>query len=168
MAFMFIPDEDEIKLNRFISSLINQDIVVEEALENFVVTQSIDIYGEKTYQLLNRLFENKIVVYASEKEFTLEGKKYKAGSLVIRTRGNKNNIRKKLQNLADEISIHIYGVNTGFSTQGSLLGADTFKQLAQPKIALLSGNGLSNTSFGSLWFTIDKELNLPHILHPVS
>ncbi len=274
IAFLFVSDGDEIKMNRFISSLAQQDIIIEEAITNFTVSQSTDIYGvkhkskkfpqgtfiihttqahgalakailefdphfkleflneerreiekysgskmyevtswsaplaynldayetksqikvatrivksttlstgelkrpnaqfgfivnmegEKTYQLLNLLFENKIVVYGSEKEFTLEGNKYKAGSLVIRTRGNDKNLSSKLKTLAKQIGITINGVNTGFSSAGSLLGAGTYKLLTQPKIALLSGNGVSNTSFGSLWFTIDKELKMPHSL----
>ncbi len=274
LAFLFVPDDDEIKMNRFISSLTKQDIVVEQASDNFTVSQSTDIFrnkhkskkfpkgtfiirtaqahgalakailefdphfkleflkeerreiekyngtkmyevtswsaplaygldayetkssisvktdivkaaslssgklinrdaqfgfiinmvGEKTYQLLNKLFQQQIIVYASEKPFQLEGKDYKAGSLVIRNRGNKNNIVDQLEKLANETSINIVGVNTGIATKGSYLGADTYKLLTQPKIALLTGNGINFTSFGSLWFTIDKELEVPHSL----
>lgn len=124
----------------------------------------IDMEGEKTYLALNRLFAEELIVYCSEKPFTVEGKSFKAGSLLLRKRGNREDLPSILDGLSGDIGINVYGVKTARSTEGSYLGAPTFRLLAQPRIALVLGDGMDYTSVGSLWYTIDKELEIPHSL----
>jgi len=124
----------------------------------------IDMVGEKTYLMLAHLFGKDLVIRASEKPFEIEGKKYHAGALLIRKRGNPENLADILAPLAEQIGLDVYGVNTGASSSGSYLGAPTFRLLTRPKVALVAGDGISFTSFGSLWYTVDKELAFPHSL----
>ncbi|MCB2230941.1 hypothetical protein KQH82_09530 [bacterium] len=124
----------------------------------------VNMEGEPTYLLLNRLFAKQLNIFASEKPFTIDGKEYGAGSLLMRTRGNPDNLAGILESLAAEIGINIYGVNTGYSSDGSHLGAPTFRLLNQPRVALVAGSPTDYTDAGSLWFTIDKELAIPHSL----
>ncbi len=128
----------------------------------------IDMLGEKTYKVLNRLFLENLIIYASEKEFTIENIKYNAGSLVIRRRGNPPNTAEILNEIAEQFGMDINGVNTGQSSSGSFLGAPTFRMLKQPKLAILTGEPLGITSFGSLWNAIDFELEIPHSLLRIS
>ncbi|MDX9856656.1 MAG: M14 family zinc carboxypeptidase [candidate division Zixibacteria bacterium] len=124
----------------------------------------IDMEGEQTYRILNRLFAKELIVYASEKPLTIEGREYAAGTLLLRQRGNPDNLADLLGALAEEIGVNVYGVSTGYASQGSHLGAPTFQLLAQPRIALVAGSPIDYTDAGSLWFTIDKELEIPHSL----
>ncbi|RKX19924.1 MAG: hypothetical protein DRP35_06900, partial [Candidatus Zixiibacteriota bacterium] len=128
----------------------------------------INMLGEKTYKVLNRLFLENIIIYASEKEFTIENIKYNAGSLVIRRRGNPPNTVEILNEIAEQYGLDINGVNTGQSSSGSFLGAPTFRMLKQPKLAILTGEPLGTSSFGSLWNAIDFELEIPHSLLRIS
>ncbi|UCG60343.1 MAG: hypothetical protein JSV52_08380 [Candidatus Zixiibacteriota bacterium] len=272
LAYLFVPDSDELKMNRFISSLLGQGIQIHRAKEDFTVRSAVDIYheehaskkfpsgsyivktdqthgnlikaicefdphlkleflkeerrelekygdtriydvsgwstplaydidayetksplavstelvtevttsigklfnpeaqfgfvinmeGEKTYRMLNRMFGEELMIYASQKPFSIEGRDYLPGSLVLRKRGNPDDLVSVLQRLAGEVGINVYGVNTAMSTSGSYLGAGTFRLLNAPKIALVSGEPLSGGSFGSLWFAIDRELEIPH------
>ncbi|UCE25580.1 MAG: hypothetical protein JSU74_05910 [Candidatus Zixiibacteriota bacterium] len=127
----------------------------------------INMEGEKTFQILNRLFAEELMIYASEKPFTLEGRDYRSGSLALRRRGNSEQLVSILERLATEIGIDVYGVNTAMSTKGSYLGAGTFQLLSRPRVALLTGDPLSYTSFGSIWFAIDRQLEIPHSLIPL-
>ncbi|MBD3403816.1 hypothetical protein GF420_13055 [candidate division GN15 bacterium] len=124
----------------------------------------INMEGEQTYRMLNRLFAEELTIYASEKALTIENKEYAPGSLLMRTRGNPDDFAERLDKLATEIGINVYGVNTGYATDGSHLGAPTFRLLAQPRVALVAGSPMSYTDAGSLWFTIDKQLEMPHSL----
>ena len=123
-----------------------------------------DMVGENTYVLLNELFEHKLTVYASERAFTIENRSFRPGALVLRRRGNPRDMPEILEHLVSEIGIDIYGVNTGFSMEGSHLGAPTFRLLQQPRIALLAGSPLSSSTAGHIWFAIDHELQIPHSL----
>jgi len=124
----------------------------------------IDMEGETTYRMLNRLFGEQLTVFASEKPFTIEGRSYRAGALVLRRRGNPDALPATLERLAGEVGINVYGVSTGYSSKGSHLGAPTFRLLRQPRVALAAGTPLDYTMTGQLWFTIDKQLEMPHSL----
>ena len=116
--------------------------------------------GEKTYRALNLLFQNEIIVFGSQKPFRLGGRDYQAGALVMRKLGNSSNLVEVLNNVATEIGINIYGVNSGGSSKGSFLGAGTFKVLRQPRVALLAGSPISSTAFATLWFSLDKQIEI--------
>ncbi|MCP4684553.1 MAG: hypothetical protein GY867_03795 [bacterium] len=122
----------------------------------------IDMVGEKTYRMLVKLFEKDLVVRCSEKPFVIEGQDFGAGSLVLRVRGNRPELSSALEELASEIGLDVYGVSTGNSSEGSLLGAPTFRLLRKPRVAILSGNGVNYNSFGQLWYVLDQELAMPH------
>lgn len=124
----------------------------------------IDMVGEKTYLILGLLFREKLTVYASEKSFSIGGRHFKPGALVVRRRGNPADLTETMQQLVKEVGIDVYGVGSGYSEEGSQLGAPTFRVLQQPRVALAAGNPLDFNSTGSLWFTIDKELEIPHSL----
>lgn len=145
-----------------VSDVINLtgELVNPNAIFGFVV----DMVGEKTYQMLTRLFGEQLTLFASEKPFKVDGYSFKAGSILIIKRGNRKDLPETLAKLANEVGLNIYGVNTGLSTEGSYLGATTFRLLKQPKIAIITGSPISPTAFGSLWFTMDKQLNIPHSL----
>jgi hypothetical protein len=124
----------------------------------------VNMEGEKTFLALTRIFAHEFVVHAATKPFSIEGKDYERGSLLLRNRGNVKEMPEILGQIAKEVGITITGVNTGKPTKGSYLGASTFRLLAQPRIALVTGSPMSFTSVGSLWFAIDKELEIPHSL----
>ncbi len=124
----------------------------------------IDMEGELTWRVLTQLYDAGVTVYASEKKLTIEGRAYQRGAILIRKRGNAENIATILATIAEDIGVNIYGVNSGYSSAGSKLGAPTFRLLRQPRIALVTGNPVNYTSIGSLWFTIDKQLEIPHSL----
>jgi len=125
---------------------------------------AVDMVGEKTYLVLNRLFAEDVTVHAAEKPFRLEGRDYGAGALVLRRRGNPDNLPDIVARLAAEVGIDIRGISTGYSEIGSKLGAGTFRLLRQPRVALAVGMPLSSGTSGSLWFTIDRQLGMPHSL----
>jgi len=128
----------------------------------------VDMVGEKTYRILNRLFAKDLSIRASEKGFTIEGKSFVPGALFLARRGNPGNLTDILKLLAEEIGLDIHGVNTALSTEGSNLGAPTFRLLTKPHVAIIAGDGMDYTSFGTLWFTIDRELEMPHSLINIS
>jgi hypothetical protein len=150
-----VKTEDVTDVIRLTGELINPD-----AAFGYVV----DMVGEKTYQMLSRLFCEQLTLFASEKAFKVDGYSFNSGAILIRKRGNTKDLPTILDELAKDVGLNIYGVNTGLSTEGSHLGARTFRLLKQPKIAIITGTPLNTTSFGELWFTIDKQLNIPHSL----
>lgn len=119
-------------------------------------------YGE--LRLMSELYKSKLNIRYAAKTFTLEGKDYKRGSLIIARGDNKHlgdKFDKLLTDAANSTRVVINPVYTGFSDKGIDLGSNNARLNKPPKIALIGGEGTSTGSFGELWFFFEKELKYP-------
>jgi hypothetical protein len=120
--------------------------------------------GEATARFLIGAFEKGINILSAERPFTVEGHRFNRGSLIMRVRGNPDSLAGILRPIAESSGVNVIGVHTFKVTDGAPLGAPAYRLLAPPRIALVTGDGFSFTSVGSLWNMIDHELRLPHSL----
>ncbi len=131
-----------------------------DALFGFVA----DMTGEATNRLMAHLFAEGLTIYTATEPFTIEGRDYNRGSLLVRRQANPDNLPEILSRAATRFSVDIYGVNTAVATSGPFLGAPSFRLLKEPRVALCVGDGLDYTSCGTVWYTLDQELGLEHSL----
>ncbi len=110
------------------------------------------------FKLLKDLFAAGFRVRCAKKNFTVEGKSYKQGTLLIRKIENPEKDFALLKNLALKERVEIIGVNTALSTKGIDLGGEYFQLLHSPKIALITGRSVSSSNFGEIWFLLDRQL----------
>ncbi len=108
-------------------------------------------------------------------EFDIGGVHYPSGTLFIPRVGNRgqeeaagggagtsgDSLRSTLTRLAGDAGVRVVPVDTSYSSQGISLGSDRMPSVGSPKIGLVSGNGVSPTSFGFLWFLLDQQVRLP-------
>lgn len=127
-----------------------------------------DMAGEATNRLLAHLFDKGLTVYAATEPFTIEGRDYKRGALLIRRQGNPDDLSEILGVAAARFGVDIYGANTAVATSGPYLGAPSFQALKKPRVALCVGDGLDYSSCGTIWYTLDQELGLEHSLVEIS
>lgn len=95
--------------------------------------------------------------------FSVENKNYDYGTIMIpiqNQRLNANELHTFLQQLATENHVDITGVSTGL-TSGIDLGSNQFRALSLPKIALLTGNGITPYDAGEIWHVMDQRYNIP-------
>jgi hypothetical protein len=124
----------------------------------------VDMQGEATNTFLVKAFDAELNVRAAEKKFTIEGHSFSPGSLVFWVRGNPDSLAEILRPMAEQSGVNVVGVHSFLTSDGPPLGAPAFPLLAAPRVAIVTGDGIDFTSVGSIWFTIDKELGLPHSL----
>jgi hypothetical protein len=113
---------------------------------------------------LGYLLKHKIKVRFSQVPFSVEGKSYKAGSLVITRRGNENLGTKfdlTIKEATKKFNREVTGVSTGFVNSGKDFGSSSVTYLKAPKVALLSGRGVSSLSFGSIWHFFEQQIKYP-------
>ncbi len=113
---------------------------------------------------LGYLLQNKVKVRFSKANFSVEGKSYKAGTLVVTRRGNEklgDKFDAIIKKATEKFNRNVTGVSTGFVSSGKDFGSSTVTYLKPPKIALLSGQGVSSLSFGSLWHFFEQQINYP-------
>ena len=111
---------------------------------------------------LGALLQQNITPRFSSKSFSINGKTYKSGSLIILRNDNRNlNFDNKLIEIANKNKREITAVSTGFVDAGLDFGSYSVKPINKQKVALLSGKGTSSLSFGEIWHFFETELKYP-------
>jgi len=55
----------------------------------------------------------------------------------------------------------IFSVSSGLVSSGKDFGSETMRVVTAPKIALLSGNGVSSRNFGEIWHYFEQKIEYP-------
>ena len=112
---------------------------------------------------LGELLKSNIRVRFSEKPFTINGKSYKRGSIIILRHDNKSLqiFDNKLISIANKNNRKITPVNTGFVGSGVDFGSYSIKPINKQKVAVLSGKGTSSLNFGEIWHFFEQQLKYP-------
>ncbi|HTM98310.1 MAG TPA: hypothetical protein VL088_06190, partial [Pedobacter sp.] len=115
-------------------------------------------------QTLIALQKKKIKIRMADEDFTIGGKVYRAGSLLIyRTENEKvnNDLTAILANVAKDYNTTFYPINSGYVEKGKDFGSSTYRLLTAPKIAVVTGQEVSSLSVGEIWHFFEQELNYP-------
>ncbi|WP_343329413.1 M14 family metallopeptidase [Polaribacter staleyi] len=111
---------------------------------------------------LGALLQANITPSFSEKPFSIAGKSYERGTLIIlRNDNRKENFDATLVNIANKHQRKLTAVKTGFVSSGGDFGSYSVKPINQQKIAVLSGKGTSSLSFGEVWHFFETQLQYP-------
>jgi hypothetical protein len=111
------------------------------------------------YQILKEGIRAKVAM----KPFSLNGKNYDYGTIMIPVQNQKKNadtMHTLLSNIAKETGVNIDAANTGL-TEGIDLGSSNFKTLKKPKIAVLVGDGINSYDAGEIWHVLDTRYDIP-------
>jgi len=111
-----------------------------------------------------KLQEHKVKIRIAEEGFTIGGKVYRAGSLLIyRTENEKINkdIAKLLSEVAKDYNTSFYPISSGYVEKGKDFGSSVYRLLTAPKIAVVTGQEVSSQGVGEIWHFFEQELNYP-------
>jgi hypothetical protein len=89
---------------------------------------------------------------------TFGGVEWPAGTWYLPLRGNER-LRERVTEAG--LGAHARAVATGMAERGIDLGSANVRTVELPRVALVSGEGVSATSFGAHWFFLERELGLP-------
>lgn len=119
--------------------------------------------GYKTPKAINEILENDIRIKVAMKPFTLDGKKYDYGTIFVPVQ-NQSKSSKKISDLLYNLylkndGIYFRPINTGL-TEGIDLGSRQFRDIKQPKIAVLVGEGINPSDAGEIWHLMDQQYDI--------
>ena len=121
-------------------------------------------------RLLNDLLKAGIRTKVSQRSFSMNltggNKRFDYGTILIQTSNqpvSSDELYQLLSQATAKNAVDVYAVNTGM-TEGINLGSSNFKNVEQPKIALLTGNGVNNNDAGEVWHLLDQRFNMPPTL----
>ena len=115
-------------------------------------------------QTLITLQKRKVKIRLAEEDFTIGGKAYKAGSLLIyRTENEKTNkdLTSLLTEVAKDHNTYFYPISSGYVEKGKDFGSSVYRLLTAPKIAVIAGQEVSSQGLGEIWHFFEQELNYP-------
>lgn len=120
-------------------------------------------------QVLINLQKENIKVRQSDQAFTVAGRDYPAGTLIVLRAENEKlvkDLKDKVVAVAKKFDKSVRGITSGFVEKGRDFGSNVYPILKQPKIAIVSGNEVSSLAFGEAWYYLEHDLSLsPSIIN---
>lgn len=104
-----------------------------------------------------RLMQDGVRVAASTRTMNAGGRNWKPGTFVVRVTRNADTVHDKIARYAAEMGANVYAANTGFTEEGDTgVGGEAVPSLNAPKIAMIADDPVDQTSYGSIWWTLDR------------
>lgn len=110
---------------------------------------------------LYQLLSEGLLARVAKKTFTLDGREFGRGTVVVPVSGNPSDLRDRLSKIAKENHLVLTAAKTGLTEKGINLGSDHVEPLRLPAIAVATGEGVSATSYGAVWFLLEQEYRIP-------
>ncbi len=118
-------------------------------------------------KFLNILLQHNIMVRSASMPFKAVTSKgeidFGYGSIIIPLGIQKNRealIKDILQKYSSELSIDVYSIASGLTSEGIDLGSGNFKAVKNPKVMMLVGNGVSSSDAGEIWHMFDQRMGM--------
>ena len=115
-----------------------------------------------TPKALNTITQKGLRAKVAKSPFSLQGKDYDYGTIMIPVKNQKLNadeLYSFLELVANESQIDITAVSTGL-TRGIDLGSNDFDPIKKQKVALLVGEGVRSYDAGEIWHLFDTRYNM--------
>jgi hypothetical protein len=115
-----------------------------------------------TPKALNSIVQKGLRAKVAKSPFSLEGKQYDYGTILIPVTNqdlNADELYEFLKGVAGESMLNITAVSTGL-TKGIDLGSNDFDPVKKQKVAILVGSGIRSYDAGEIWHLFDTRYNM--------
>ncbi len=116
---------------------------------------------EASARLAMHLLREGFRVGVATQPIMAEGTRFGAGTYVARVQRNAPTLHDRIADLSRRFGTDVTGVQSAFPDSGMGVGSEQIEALKAPKILLAAGDGVSQTSFGDVWFHLERELEYP-------
>ncbi len=132
--------------------------------ENHAYAYISEWKGFNEVRFLTSLYRNNVRVRHSTEPFTINGKDFGRGALMI-TRADNSHIPSLFDSLvtnaANDAGVHLHTTTTGMSESGIDFGSRNTRLVLPPRIATIGGDGVSAGAMGEIWYLFEREFNYP-------
>jgi hypothetical protein len=111
-------------------------------------------------KLLNRLLASGLRARYATRPFELDGRWFDRGTVVFPAESNPDSAGPFIDRMARDVGVTVHAARTGFTGSGIDLGSDRIPVLRPPRVAIVAGEGVSPTSFGALWYLLDRQYEI--------
>lgn len=119
----------------------------------YIIPYETDSAGAMAIRLTQQGFR----VSVATKPLNAAGRTWNRGTFVVRVTRNNVAIHDAVARLAREMGVNVTAVDTGFQEEGDTgIGSEYVQSIPMPRIAIMADEGVDQTSFGSIWWTLDR------------
>ncbi|WP_166664850.1 M14 metallopeptidase family protein [Pedobacter metabolipauper] len=125
---------------------------------------AIPMGAMQDFQALIALQKAKIKVRIAEVGLTIGGRELPSGTLLVYRTENERIVKglsAKIAEIQKSMNKVFYPIASGFVEQGKDLGSSVYPILNIPKVAIVSGTGVSSQGVGTAWHFFEQELKYP-------
>ena len=119
----------------------------------YIIPYETDGAGAMAIRLLKEGYR----VNVATRQMNAGGRNWNRGTFVVRVTRNPESVHEAVNRLARDLGVNVAAVNTGYAEEGDTpVGGENVYSLTMPRIAMIADEGVDQTSFGSLWWTLDR------------
>jgi hypothetical protein len=122
---------------------------------------AIQWVGLQSAKTVAQLLSKGIKLRYAEEPFQFNGLQFDRGAILILKTGNNANAWDIVKKVANDNGTQLYSLSTGFVDKGFDFGSSKVHFMKAPKVALLTGSGISSGGAAEVWFLFEQELNYP-------
>jgi hypothetical protein len=112
-------------------------------------------------RLAAALWKDQYQMALARERFTLGGRAFGSGTVVVRTLTNPSSLHDRIVALAKEHEVEVVAADTAMVDAGRDLGDRTVVDLKAPSIAIVSEPPTSSTAFGGIWSVLELTYGVP-------
>ncbi|MGD9627732.1 MAG: M14 family zinc carboxypeptidase [Pyrinomonadaceae bacterium] len=128
--------------------------VTGRAAISYIIPYETDSTGAMVIRLLQEGFK----IAVATRPLNAGGRNWKRGTFVVRISRNPDTIHDAIAKYARDMGVNVTAVNSGYSEEGDTsVGGEAVVSLRKPKIAIAADEGVTQESYGSIWWTFDKH-----------
>lgn len=116
---------------------------------------------EASARLAMQLLREDFSVGVATQPIRADGRTWNPGTYVVRTQRNGEALHERIAVLAGELNAHVTSLQSAYPDSGIGVGSEAVRPLHAPRVLLAGGSGVATTTFGSVWFHLERELGLP-------
>ena len=119
----------------------------------YIIPYDTDGAGAMAIRLLKEGFR----VGVASKQLNAGGRNYGRGTFIVRVTRNNESVHDAVARLSRELGVNVFAVNTGYTEEGDTnVGSENVYSLQAPRIAIVADEAVDQTSYGSIWWTLDR------------
>jgi hypothetical protein len=117
--------------------------------------------GRASARLLAGLYRKDIRVYSADKPFSLQGREFGAGTLLVKVKDNPADLHETLSKLASETGAEVVPTNSGWVDDGINFGSNNVRYLRKPRVAIAYNNPTRSASVGATRYIVEQRFDYP-------
>ncbi len=113
-------------------------------------------------RLALHLLGEDVKVAVATQPIVADGTRFPRGSFVVRVQRNADGVHDRVARLARRTGATVHAVQSAFADSGAAgVGSESVVAIRRPRVLLLAGDGVQQTSFGAFWHYLERELEAP-------